>query len=373
MKKKTWIIVGVVSVVVMMIGASVYHQAFAKGPSVTTANAENEVITDTLIVPGTLSLKNEQKVYPGVEGEEIAEILVKEGDAVEKGTAVAKYDDTRVAMELERLSLQIESGYLRINQVDKQLDRLSDQEKELRDTVGKKEAAKQIEPERDQLQLDLRMANLEVRQFLLEKKEIEEQQKDLEIKSKLDGTILQVNEDQPTDPMAQQPVIHIGNTDEMVARGVLSEFESLKVEKEMKATIRTDVLPDKEWKGKVNFIGLMPDENSQSVSGEATPAQYGMMVEIEDDITELRTGFQLIIEVETSSKKALTVPSESVLSADGDSYVYLLKDGKAHRQNVSVGVATGDKIEILDGITTDDDVITNPSDDLSDGLEVEAE
>ncbi|NRG46618.1 efflux RND transporter periplasmic adaptor subunit [Bacillus sp. CRN 9] len=373
MNKKLWITIGVVVLIVAMAGVSVYRAAFAKGPSVTAVQPEQEEITDSLMVPGTLALKNEQKIYTAMDAGEIDKVLVEEGDTVEEGTVLAKYNDHSISMELERINLQIESGYLRINQVEKSLNNLNEQEKELREQLGDKEAKKQIEPEREQQTLEKRMANLDVHQLLLEKKDIEARMKDLEIKSTLSGQVLKVNELKPADPMEQQaPIIHIGNNEEMVARGTLSEYDSLKVSEGMKAILKSDVMPDKEWEGEVSLVGLMPDDSQPVTPGEVRPAQYGVSIDIADDISDLRAGFQLIIEIETNRKTALTIPAEAVLTEDGNTYVYLLKDGKSVKQEVTIGIATGNKMEVLDGLSEEDKVISNPSEQLSDGLEVNA-
>jgi HlyD family secretion protein len=56
---------------------------------------------------------------------------------------------------------------------------------------------------------------------------------------------------------------------------------------------------------------------------------------------------------------------------DGDKpYVYLVKDGKANKQNVKTGITSGKKIEILEGVSKGDQVIVNGPDNIKDGLEV---
>ncbi|MDQ0273535.1 efflux RND transporter periplasmic adaptor subunit [Cytobacillus purgationiresistens] len=373
MNKKVWVAVGVGLLILVMAGVSVYRQAFAKGPSVTVVQPEKEEITDYLMIPGTLSLKNEQKIFTSMEQGEIEEVLVEEGEAVEEGTILAKYNEKSVAMELERINLQIESGYLRINQVEKSLTNLQEQEEDLRKQIGKKEAKKQIDPERDQLTMDKRMANLDVHQLLLEKKEIEQRMEQLAVKSTMNGKVLQINEMKSSDPLAQQaPIIHIGNLDEKVARGTLSEYDTLKVEKGMTAVLKSDVLPDKEWKGEVSQISFTPDESQPVNPGELRAAQYGILVDIKDDISSLKPGFQLIVEIETSRKSALTIPAEAVLTDDAASYVFLLKDGKSVKHEVEIGIASGSKMEVLSGLAEGDQVIANPSDSLQDGMEVNA-
>ncbi|MED4567851.1 efflux RND transporter periplasmic adaptor subunit, partial [Bacillus atrophaeus] len=48
------------------------------------------------------------------------------------------------------------------------------------------------------------------------------------------------------------------------------------------------------------------------------------------------------------------------------------KDGKAQRTEVKVGETTDDLVEIKEGVSKDDQVILNPSDDVADGTDVKA-
>lgn len=70
--------------VLLMAGVSIYRQAFAKGPEVKTAHPVQEEITEQIMIPGTVKLVNEQKIYASPEKGEIKEFLVEEGDSVKK-------------------------------------------------------------------------------------------------------------------------------------------------------------------------------------------------------------------------------------------------------------------------------------------------
>jgi HlyD family secretion protein len=78
--KKIWIAIGVASLVVLMAGVSIYRQAFAKGPEVKVVNQAKEEIADEIMIPGTVVLEKEQKVYASQEKGKLAEILVREGE-----------------------------------------------------------------------------------------------------------------------------------------------------------------------------------------------------------------------------------------------------------------------------------------------------
>ncbi|KAF0822263.1 efflux RND transporter periplasmic adaptor subunit [Cytobacillus firmus] len=371
MKKKVWIAIGVTAVVLLMAGVSIYRQAFAKGPEVKTAHPVQEEITEQIMIPGTVKLVNEQKIYASPENGEIKEFLVDEGDSVKKGEVLARFDEQALALELDKVKLQAESGYLKINQLEKQENELGDKEKELRKQAGKKEAEKQIQPERDQLKLEKRLANLELSQVLLQKKDIEKRLEELEIKSTMDGVVLQVNKETSSDPSsAGKPVIYIGDLKAIGASGLLSEFDSLKVSEGQKVTLRSDAIPDKEWKGEVSEVADMPEENQGINPAENSAPQYRVEISVKE--MSLKPGFQLIMEIETDKKKAITVPANAVVTGDSNVYVFVVRDQKSYQQEVETGVASGNKIEITGGLKEKDLIITNPTDQLKDGVEVDA-
>jgi membrane fusion protein, multidrug efflux system len=67
----------------------------------------------------------------------------------------------------------------------------------------------------------------------------------------------------------------------------------------------------------------------------------------------------------------LTIPSSSlVFNADG-TQVAIVRDGKAHFQKVSVARDLGTQLEVVDGLSQDDQVVTNPGERLTDGVEVQ--
>ncbi|MBA2934318.1 efflux RND transporter periplasmic adaptor subunit [Sphingomonas sp. CGMCC 1.13654] len=66
----------------------------------------------------------------------------------------------------------------------------------------------------------------------------------------------------------------------------------------------------------------------------------------------------------------LTIPYSALLDDGGRSYVFVIKDGVAHEQDVSPGSSTGDRIQILKGLAAGDKVVTEGGTALEDGMKV---
>ena len=80
------------------------------------------------------------------------------------------------------------------------------------------------------------------------------------------------------------------------------------------------------------------------------------------------------IEVEPPSKN-LRIPSTCLIeqTGQGQGAVYVVRDGKAHRQPVQVGLDDGREVEIVSGLAPDDQVIVRYNGTIAEGLAVRAE
>ncbi|BFI98290.1 efflux RND transporter periplasmic adaptor subunit [Priestia sp. Y58] len=372
--KKGIIITAVTVVIVAVIGINVYRAQSVSGKAVNVqmTNLKEKKLRNTVMVPGTLKLADEQYVYFDAEKGEVERFHVTEGSRVQQGTSLVTYESDTLDLEQEQNKLEKKSSQLQIDSVSKQLSNLNKKQKELEKEMSKQEARDQIDTERTQLNLDLETAKIDLERNKLETKSNAKKERNLEVTSDINGTVLEVDKEAVNNTSdVQKPLIHIGNTDEYLATGVLSEYDALKIKTGQAVKITSDVLPDKEWAGSVKQIDYLPQQQASAEAGNDAANQYPVEVKVDDqDITMIKPGFKLLLEIETSSKKASSLPIKAVVNEDGEKYVYVVKDKKAVRKEVKIGETTNKFIEIKSGVTSKDKVITNPSKDLTDGAEV---
>ncbi|MBY0003370.1 efflux RND transporter periplasmic adaptor subunit [Priestia aryabhattai] len=372
--KKGIIITAVTVVIVAVIGINVYRAQSVSGKAVNVqmTNLKEKKLRNTVMVPGTLKLADEQYVYFDAEKGEVERFHVTEGSRVQQGTSLVTYESDTLDLEQEQNKLEKKSSQMQIDSVSKQLSNLNKKQKELEKEMSKQEARDQIDTERTQLNLDLETAKIDLERNKLETKSNAKKERNLEVTSDINGTVLEVDKEAVNNTSdVQKPLIHIGNTDEYLATGVLSEYDALKIKTGQAVKITSDVLPDKEWAGSVKQIDYLPQQQASAEAGNDAANQYPVEVKVDDqDITMIKPGFKLLLEIETSSKKASSLPIKAVVNEDGEKYVYVVKDKKAVRKEVKIGETTNKFIEIKSGVTSKDKVITNPSKDLTDGAEV---
>jgi HlyD family secretion protein len=372
--KKGIIITAVAVVIVAVIGINVYRAQSVSGKAVNVhvANIKEKKLRNTVMVPGTLKLADEQYVYFDAEKGEVERFHVTEGSRVQQGTSLVTYESDALDLEQEQNNLEKKSSQLQIDSVSKQLSNLNKKQKELEKEMSKQEARDQIDTERTQLNLDLETAKIDLERNKLEAKSIAKKERNLDVASDINGTVLEVDKEAVNNTSdVQKPLIHIGNTDEYLATGVLSEYDALKIKTGQAVKITSDVLPDKEWAGSVKQIDYLPQQQASAEAGNDGANQYPIEVKVDDqDITMIKPGFKLLLEIETSSKKASSLPIKAVVNEDGEKYVYVVKDKKAVRKEVKIGETTNKFIEIKSGVSSKDKVITNPTKNLTDGAEV---
>ena len=373
MKKKIWITITVVIILTLVVGGNVYRTYADRTADVKTAKPKLEEVNSTVMTPGTLVMADESTFYQDSSKGELKEVLVEEGDSIKKGDQIAIYENKDLEMEKEQNDINIESLYLRINSLDKQEKRLNGKKSDLADEVGEKEAEETMEAEMEQVKMDKRMANLDLRQALLQRDRLKQKISDLEIKSDISGVVLEANDSSaPQSTQMEKPILRIGSMKDLIIEGTLSEYDTLNIEAGQKVTITTDVLPDEKWEAEVMEVGYLP----QAPQGEATSSavQYPVSVKFNNpDDVSLKPGFQMIIEIETESHQALTVPLDAVQQDEDESFVFVVKDGKAVQRQIETGSSTTKRIEVTKGLSEKAQVVVKASDDLKDKMEVSIE
>jgi len=77
-----------------------------------------------------------------------------------------------------------------------------------------------------------------------------------------------------------------------------------------------------------------------------------------------------VILVSDHAEKAMTIPIASIFYADGVPYVYVLKENHAVRTDIETGLFDDTSMQVISGITAEDQVITTWSNEIFDGAEV---
>lgn len=365
-KRKIWIAVGIVAIIVGFLGINIWVNADESNLTVEVTTLKEEEITDKVLTQGTLKLAEEQTVYYSPEKGEIAEILVNEGDDIERGKALLTYKNDQLTLEQRQNELEQQSGILQSNS-------LREQHKEIDKQIEEDKDNKVLQEEHDQIKLQQQQANIELEQLKLQKETINQQIADLKVVSDITGKVVEVNEEAAftSNQMEQQPLIRIGSLDQLIVEGSVSEYDALNIKDGQTVTLTSDAIPDESWTGTVSHISYLPNDTGEmGMDDGTTGVQYPVTVTVDDKDIGLKPGFQMTMEIKTDEHKANTLPITAVQQEEDDNYVYVVVEGKAERREVKVGTASLKTIEISDGITVKDQVIIDPAENIKDGMDV---
>ena len=363
--KKRWIAVVIIIIFIIgFIGINIWSESTGARIVVEVTNIKKEIITEMVMTLGRLNPVDEQSIYASPENGDVAEIFVKQGDEVKQGTTLFQYENDQLKLEKKQNELNLQSSYLQLNY-------LKEQHKELDKQLEDDEDNEIIQDEHDQINLEQQRANIEAELVLLQKESIEKQIADLEVKSEISGRVIEVNKPTNSNQLEQQPFILIVSMGKLKVEGTISEYDILKIKKGQTATLTSDAVPDSSWEGKISYISHLPVEgDSHAIEGGKGSVQYPIEIVLEDQEISIKSGFQVIIEIITDEHKAMTLPLTAV-KQDGDSnYVYIVKDGISKRHEIKVGSVSNQFIEITEGLTETDQVITKLDKNVVDGMEV---
>jgi RND family efflux transporter MFP subunit len=133
------------------------------------------------------------------------------------------------------------------------------------------------------------------------------------------------------------------------------------------ATVQLDALAGRTFQGQISRVSESEDLNDRTMRVE---------IDLPNPDGVLRDGmFGRALIVLEKLITNLTVPSSCLIDRNGkgEGAVLVVKDGRVHRVTVHVGLDTGLRAEILDGLTEEDLVILQPDTSIAEGTRVHAE
>ena len=133
----------------------------------------------------------------------------------------------------------------------------------------------------------------------------------------------------------------------------LSEIDVSKVQIDQTAIITIDSLPDKTFTGKV--IGV--DRIGETTSGVT---QYPANIKLDSAAKEILPNMSVTANIILKRKSnVLLVPSASVKTQAGQSYVTVLVKGKEQSVPIEIGITSDTQTEVISGISEGEKIITS--------------
>lgn len=164
-----------------------------------------------------------------------------------------------------------------------------------------------------------------------------------------------------------------------VSRGILSvhDVETVRtlievVEKDVplvqvgqRADVRAEAYPNEVFDGRVTRIVQALNRATRTMTVE---------VDLPNKDHRLKGGMFARVEVLVGKHpQAIQIPLDAVSRLEESQYVYVVKDGKAHQVPVELGARSDNRVEVVKGLTGDEQVIVSGKDLVSEGASVQTQ
>lgn len=265
-------------------------------------------------------------------------VLAEEGQAVKAGQTLVTLDADRARLAVAQTEAQLrklENNYNRSQQL----------------------AAQQLISANENEQLRYDLANIRA-QYNLMKLELSYTSVEAPIsgviasRSIKPGNFVQIN----------TPIFRIVDNSRLEATLNVPERELATLKAGLPVTLQVDALPGKSVIGVVDRVAPVVD------SGSGT---FRVVSRFDGD-SGLQPGMFGRLRIDYDQRaNALVVPRLALLDNEGDPSVYVVRDGKAVRVRVALGYTDGGWVEVRDGVTEGDSVVTAGKAALRDGTQVQ--
>ena len=183
------------------------------------------------------------------------------------------------------------------------------------------------------------------------------------LRSPISGFVTAKNYDNGDMTSPQLPVVVIQQIAPVKAVIGVSEQYYSYLKKGAAATLSVDALGEETFSGVVTNIFPTLDPVTHTVSTE---------IEVANKDLKLRPGMYARVHLDFGTKEALTVPDKAIVrqAGSGVRYVYVFSGGKAVYRAVELGQQQGDLYEVVSGLNAGDQVIISAPSNLKNGLSV---
>jgi len=372
---------------------------------VSVENPEIRTLTEIVTASGKIQPETEVKISPDVSGE-IVELHIKEGEEVRKGDLLLKIKPDTYISIVDRARAALNSAKANLANSEAFLEQIKSKFNQTRNSyernkvLWEEETISQAEYETALSSFEMVTAELEAAKKSVESSgysiksaeaslsEAEENLKKTTIYAPMSGTISMLNIEKGervvgTSMMSGTELLRIADLDRMEVKVDVNENDIVKVKLNDTALVEVDAYLGEAFKGIITEIA-----NSANVSGMSTDQVTNFDVKVlllkksyqhlvgKNNPNPFRPGMSASVDIQTNSKSdILTIPIQTVTTR-ADSIenkgemveidekiielVFVVSGDSARTREVITGIQDNKYIEIMEGLTKEDQVITAP-------------
>jgi len=305
--------------------------------TVNVANVQRMTLNDSLKLIGYLDAFTEVDIAAEAAGV-ITSLNANLGDVKSKGTVIATIDD-----KLKQLAVR--KAKIDLDKLQKTLERYKNLFK------GGTLTEQQLEDA--QTMYDNAVLQLE---------QAEKQLSDATIKAPITGIVSRKLFEKGEFVNMGSSMITMVDISRFKIKLNVSESNVYKLKTGDLALVTTDVYPGIKMEGKISYISPKGDDTHN----------YAVEIEMANSKEyPLKSGTFANVEIELPVvAEALYIPRQVLLGSVNDAKVYVAENGKANLRSITVGEGNDQFLQVISGLTENEQVIVNGQINLADGKEI---
>jgi RND family efflux transporter MFP subunit len=291
---------------------------------------------------------------------------VVEGDKVKKNQIIGKLENTDILAQLDEAKANLQLYNADLISAENTYNR----EKELFNKgLSSQQVFDQAGADYNRLLASIEVAKARIKQYDVA---IE----NTLIRAPFDGTVLTKNAEvgEIVAPFggsttSKTAVVTIADMNSLLVEADVSESNIERISVNQDCEITLDAYPEKSYSAFVFKIVPTADRSKATVLVKVGFKNYDLRV-----LPEMSAKVSFFTEpVDTSitnQKPILVIPSSSVKSENGKSFVFTISNDKAVKNEIVVGQKLGSYVEVISGLLSGQKVINNLDDKIKDGVDV---
>jgi RND family efflux transporter MFP subunit len=296
-------------------------------------------ISTWLQTTATLEAQNSAALVARGQGEVVA-LPAEEGHWVERGTVLARLDDSEMKLAVERADLSVQT----VRREAERGRQLSQQ-----GFMSPKEL--------DDLDLKLRSAEVELAQ---RRHDLEEMQVVAPFSGRVTDRMIHLGET----VMPGRECFRLVDVTPMLARVYFPERELPRLRVGQTAAIEVEAHPGKEFPARITLVNPVVDR---------TNGTFKVTLEVHDREGLLRPGSFARVRIRTGDfDDAVIIPRRAVVNEDGEDFVFVAHGDTVARVPVKIGAISGDTSQVLNGLARGDSIVTIGQGGLKQGSRIKS-
>jgi len=318
-------------------------------PPVTVTPVTVMDVVDRIEATGELIARDQAKIAAEVAGR-ITEILADEGSAVEAGDTVLEIDPERRELELDKVRARMLETQAELREKERDAERVR--------KLHKRQVASRAQMDQAATDLELARARLKAAQAQLG---VEERAlRDASVSAPFAGLIAQRLISVGEFVSTGQLLFELVALNPIDVEFHLPEIDSSRVEVGQLVEVRVAPYPEEVFHARVGVVSPTIDPRTRTLRVKAA---------LENCDSRLRPGLFARVDLGVSRRSGVRmIPEEAILRrADGAVVFRLVEDNRVERKIIETGRHRDGKVEVLDGLADDSQVVVRGHTRLVDG------